>query len=195
MKSNELAYKDQCKSSRSSGLLSLALFTDHIIKSFAQLIGILSLISLFITISTGVGLRYLTDHGAGWVNELPFLIFPWLCASAFVLAAQTGSHITVEFVPGMLKQHLKLWLASLVYVFSIILFAWLTISSLTVVEVTSSENYPILGIPTAWAYGATTLSFALLSLTSLTGLLQLIVSLKLPSQFRKNNWSDDKGTK
>lgn len=151
--------------------------------------GVVSLIGLFVAIIGGVALRYLTDHGAGWVNELPFLLFPWLCACAFVLAAQTGAHILVEFLHILAPRRVGLVMAGAVQVMALALFCWLGLAGLSVVSITSNEYYPILRIPTAWGYGALTLACGLLALTSLTGLIRLIASAQDPVFQRRAEFS------
>lgn len=150
--------------------------TDAIITRLTQITGILSLVGLFVVILAGVALRYLTEQGAGWVNEVPYLVFPWLCASAFVLAAQAGGHICVEALQSSLPRRAATIMSLLVHVTAMLLFAWLTRAGLAVVEVTMSEFYPILRIPTAWGYGGLTLACALLSVTALTGILRTLLT-------------------
>ncbi|WP_138473061.1 TRAP transporter small permease [Poseidonocella sp. HB161398] len=149
---------------------------DAVIMRLTQITGILSLVGLFVAILAGVALRYLTEQGAGWVNELPYLAFPWLCASAFVLAAQAGGHICVEALQSSLPRRAATIMSLLVHVTAMLLFAWLTRAGLTVIEVTMSEFYPILRIPTAWGYGGLTVACALLSVTALTGVLRILLT-------------------
>ncbi|EPX83435.1 TRAP transporter small permease [Salipiger mucosus] len=163
----------------------LAEGTDAIITRLSQITGILSLVGLFVAILAGVALRYLTEQGAGWVNEIPYLLFPWLCASAFVLAAQAGGHICVEALQSSLPHRPAALMSLLVHATAMLLFAWLTRTGLTVIEVTMSEFYPILRIPTAWGYGGLTMACALLSLTSLTGILRTLLTGEDASQQRR----------
>lgn len=160
--------------------MALACGVDRVIFWAIGAAGVVSLIGLFATIIGGVALRYLTDHGAGWVNELPFLLFPWLCACAFVLAAQAGAHILVEFLHILAPRRVGLWAAGLVQLMGLGLFCWLGSIGMTVVGITASEFYPILRIPTAFAYGALTVACGLLAVTSLTGLVRLFAAAKDP---------------
>ncbi len=169
--------------------LSLACGVDRVVFWAVGAAGVVSLIGLFATIIGGVALRYLTDHGAGWVNELPFLLFPWLCACAFVLAAQAGAHILVEFLHILAPRRIGLAAAALVQLMALGLFCWLTSVGMSVVAITATEFYPILRIPTAWAYGALTLACALLALTSLTGLIRLFASAQDPVFQRRAEFS------
>lgn len=170
--------------------MTLACAVDRVVFRVVAAAGVASLTGLFAALIGGVALRYLTDHGAGWVNELPFLLFPWLCACAFVLAAQAGAHFLVEFLHILAPRRVGLWAAGLVQLMAFGLFCWLGWTGLSVVEITSSEFYPILRIPTAWAYGALTLACGLLALTALTGLMRLIATAQDPVFQRRSQFFD-----
>lgn len=168
-------------------LLRLARRLDSMIRLFATGVGITALCGLFVTVSAGVALRYLSSHGAGWVNELPYLFFPWLCAMAFVVAAQFGAHIIVEMVPAMLPRRAALLLSGLVQILSMATFGWLAFAGAKVMEITASEFYPILRVPTAWAYAGLTTACVLLTLTSITGLVRLCLERVDPAQLRQRD--------
>lgn len=164
---------------------------DRAILVLAQGTGLVVMVTLFIAIFSGVLLRYLSDHGAAWVNELPYLLFPWLCASGIVIAAQLGNHIVVEFA---LHQLSRPWARRLVIVTESIaagLFGFLTWHGLTIIRITSGEHYPTLGLTTAWAYSALVIACALLSTTALTSIALALWSDRSPAALRQSPHTDE----
>lgn len=172
-------------------LLVVARHIDRAILLLAQTTGLVVMIALFTAIFAGVLLRYLSDHGAAWVNELPYLLFAWLCASGIVIAAQSGSHIVVEFA---LHQLPRAWARSLVILTESIaagLFGFLAWHGLTIIRITAGEHYPSLGLATAWAYSALVIACALLSVTALNSIVLAVWSDHPPEALRQSPHGDE----
>lgn len=171
-------------SSPLAGLALGARHLDRVILRLAQGVGLVALIALFAAISTGVALRYLSNGGSGWVNELPYLLFPWTNAAAFVIAAQYGAHILVEALLVALPYRAGRWLIAAGHLGAVVLFLYLSKVGLLLIEVTSAESYPVLGISTAWAYGALVAACLMLALTALTGIPRVLAHAGDPLRAR-----------
>lgn len=169
-----------------SPALAIAKCTDRVILLLSQGVGLVVIVALFIAVSAGVLLRYLSDQGAAWVNELPYLLFPWLCASGIVMAAQVGAHILVEFLIHRFPTHRARQLVIVTQSLTAGLFAFLAWHGLTIIDITANEYYPTLGLPTAYAYSALVAACALLSLTSITTLVLALCSQRPPGALRQS---------
>jgi|TARA_R110002012_G_C11671366_1_gene613122 TRAP-type C4-dicarboxylate transport system permease small subunit len=159
-----------------SPALALAKRIDQGIILLAQGVGLILIVMLFFSVFAGVLLRYLSDQGAAWVNELPYLLFPWLCASGIVIAAQMGAHILVEFLIHLLPKGCARILIAVTQTLAAGLFFFLAWHGLAIVRITSAESYPSLGIATSYGYSALVVACFLLALTALTTLVFVIFS-------------------
>ncbi|ALM53891.1 TRAP transporter small permease [Halomonas huangheensis] len=171
-------------------VLVVAQRIDRGILLTAQIVGLLVMVALFVAVFAGVLLRYLSDHGAAWVNELPYLLFPWLCASGIVIAAQVGAHIVVEFLRHGLPSAKARWLIIGTEALAVGLFGYLAWHGTTLIRITSSEHYPTLGLTTAWAYSALVITCALLAVTALTSIVLALLSQRAPTALRQSPWSE-----
>ncbi|MCJ8284438.1 TRAP transporter small permease [Halomonas sp.] len=174
-----------------SPALAVVHFIDRGILLLAQGVGLIAMVALFVAVFAGVMLRYLSDQGAAWVNEVPYLLFPWLCASGIVIAAQLGAHILVEFLVHQLPERMARRLVLFTQGLSAGLFAFLAFHGLTIIQITSAERYPTLGLPTAYAYSALVVACALLAVTAITTLLLAVLSERPPGELRKSEISSE----
>ncbi|SJN11427.1 TRAP-type C4-dicarboxylate transport system, small permease component [Halomonas citrativorans] len=174
-----------------SPALALAKRIDQGILLFSQGLGLIVIVVLFLAVFAGVLLRYVSDQGAAWVNELPYLLFPWLCASGIVIAAQMGAHILVEFLLHLLPRRGARALIIITQMMTVGLFSFLTWQGLAIVEMTSIQRYPSLGLPTSYGYSALVVACSLLALTAFTTLLLALFSQQAPEKLRKSETASE----
>lgn len=147
---------------------------DHTIEVFSIIIAVTSISVMFLSLLAEVIVRYVTNQGMGWPTEMPSLLFPWLLMSGIVLAAQRGKHIAVTSIQGHLSRGLNRALMIVLQLLVIATFFYLAWVGLLVIEITSSEKYPVTGISAKWAYMAMIVGFTALGITGLTTLIRLI---------------------
>jgi TRAP-type C4-dicarboxylate transport system permease small subunit len=174
--SSELAHE-----TRAPGLVRLL---DLAILRFAQVVGIGVAVVLLVSITTGVVVRYLTSQSAGWINELPDLLFPWLSMAGMVMAAQLGQHILVDMGVRLLSRPAGRGLVLLTNGIAAAVFLFLARQGLEVLAVTAGESFPQLGIAMLWAYLALVLGFLLLGLTALTTMVRVLTTKTDPLAVR-----------
>jgi TRAP-type C4-dicarboxylate transport system permease small subunit len=145
---------------------------------------VLTTVVLFLAIGAEVLIRYGTQRSSLWLTELPAILFPWMTAAGFVLAAQFGQHFLVEF--GI--THMGPRLARVVFVATQLLnaltFFYLSWTGLEILEVTASEIMPMTGIPSSWSYLGIVVGFVLLGVTSLTTLYAAVTASGNPLKIR-----------
>lgn len=133
----------------------------------------LTLTATFVILSINVGLRYAAGTSLAWASELPELMFPWMIMAGVVLAAQHGSHIAVVILTQRLGAARR-WVLAAGSLVVAALYAGLAWISWPLMEVAADERTPMLQVPGSVSVGCLMLGFALLSVTSL-GRLQEIV--------------------
>ena len=76
---------------------------DRMLQWAATAVVFATLSGLFLSLMLEVVVRYGTNAGLGWPNEMPALLFPWLTMWGAVLAAQYGRHIAVQVLVERLR--------------------------------------------------------------------------------------------
>ncbi|CUA86912.1 TRAP transporter small permease subunit [Chelatococcus daeguensis] len=156
-----------------SGLAALVRIIDGTVLLLAQAIGALVTVALFVAVMTSVIVRYATNASIGWVNELPDLLFPWLAMSGIVVAAQFGRHIVVEFGILLMPRAMGRVVLVIVQLLVAAIFVFLALEGRMVIEVTSAERFPVLGLPMSFAYLALVTGCVLIAVTALTTALRI----------------------
>jgi TRAP-type C4-dicarboxylate transport system permease small subunit len=145
---------------------------------------VVTTIVLFLAIGSEVLIRYGTRQSSLWLTELPAILFPWMTAAGFVLAAQYGQHFLVEFGINLMGRRT----ARVVFMFTQLLnaatFFYLSWTGLEILEVTGSEIMPMTGIPSSWSYLGVVIGFVLLGITSLTTLYEAVSASSNPLKIR-----------
>lgn len=147
-----------------------ALLLDRVLIFIATAVILISLSGLFLSLVAEVMVRYATNAGLGWPNEMPALLFPWLTMAGAVLAAQYGRHIAVQLGAEMLPLNAARWLMVAGSVLAAVTFAFLTWHGFAVMKIAGGEVYPVTGMTANFAYAALISGFVGLSLTALTSI-------------------------
>lgn len=152
------------------GSLWAALWLDKGLAFISATIILLTLGGMFLSLMAEVVVRYATNAGLGWPNEMPSLLFPWLTMAGAVLAAQYGRHIAVQLVVEKLPTLQARILLSAGAALAVVTFAFLTWHGLKVMQIAGGEVYPVTGFTANIPYAALISGFVGLSLTGLTTL-------------------------
>lgn len=149
---------------------------DTAISVAAGFIAIAALVALFLSLGAEVVVRYLTTQGLGWPSEMPNILFPWLVMGGVVLAAQHGAHISVSLLLDMIgRGPARLLLLAMQVVVGAVFF-YLAYIGLDVLEVTSTEYFPVTRVPSSWAYLALIAGFVGIGLTAVTTFGRLLLA-------------------
>ena len=149
---------------------------DRVIAFSAASVAIFALLVLFLSLGAGVAIRYFTTQGLGWPMELPKLLFPWVVMGGIVLAAQRGSHVSVNVVLQALNKRRARMLTMVIQGVVAMAFFFLFYIGLEVVACTGSEVYPMTGVQAKWAYLSLIAGFFGIGLTAVTTLCRLSMS-------------------
>ncbi|GEN24365.1 C4-dicarboxylate ABC transporter [Halomonas cupida] len=137
-------------------------------------VAIISIVTMFASLMSGVVVRYVLSTSLGWVSEVPNLFFPWLTMSAIVAAAARNEHIGVEVVVGSLPSTLRRIIALAVNGLAVVAFSVMAWYGLDVIAIAGNQTLPITGIAMSWAYWSVVVGFAAVALVSLINIAQLL---------------------
>lgn len=149
---------------------------DWGISFVASVISIAALSIMFLALMAEVVVRYITKSSLGWPTELPNFLFPWLVMSGVVLAAQHGAHISVTLLLTKIGAEAQRKLLIGMQVLIALTFFYLAWLGLDVLNVTSTEYYPVTGVSAQWAYLALIAGFVGVGITALTTLARLLAA-------------------
>lgn len=159
-----------------AGIARAARAIDMAIVVAATAVTVAALAVLFTTLMAEVILRYFTNRGLGWPNEMPSLLFPWVAMGGAVIAAQRGRHIAVtlllENLPPVLTRTLLVVL-NLMAAAGFLYLAWI---GLRVLQVAGGQRLPVSGISSWYAYMAIVAGFSLIALTAITTLPRILLA-------------------
>ena len=167
-----------------STYVHLALSVDKLVRFIASVVSILSLATMFIALMLEVIVRYFTDQSLGWATESPNILFPWFVMGGAVLAAQHGQHITVKAILGFLSNSTKKVLFVILELIVIGFFGYLAYVGFDVLDVVSSEVYPITKLSAKWAYIALVTGLFGLVITAASNII-LIINEPEPTKIRE----------
>ncbi|MCE9684149.1 TRAP transporter small permease [Halomonas alkalisoli] len=154
---------------------SLLVSSKNVIYHAAKWIGIFSIVAMFLSLMSGVVVRYIWSTNLGWVTEVPNLLFPWLTMGAIVAAAARNEHIGIELLVEKLPTTLRKLVIVGVNVIAMVAFAVISLRGLDVVEIAGSQRLPITKIAMSWAYWSIVAGFVALSIVSLLNVLIVII--------------------
>ena len=124
---------------------------------------------LLVALTLNVLFRYiLPGGGLNWIGELPEHLFPWMVAAGVVLASQHNSHISVDFVIGLLPDRMARLLAVAIQVLVAATYLIFSKVAWTVSRIVSVEYSSLLHISRSYAYYALLFLSAGVVLTSLS---------------------------
>jgi TRAP-type transport system small permease protein len=136
-------------------VLAAAAGLDRLIAGCCRLVILLTGIALTLILAGNVAARYVfASGGLDSAQELPERLFPWFIAAGIVLAAQSGGHMAVEWLTGMLRGAGRR--ALLVTVNALVVAAYLILfqQALLVADIAAIERSPVLRLPNSHGYWA-----------------------------------------
>ncbi|GGX98150.1 hypothetical protein GCM10007160_27060 [Litchfieldella qijiaojingensis] len=146
---------------------SLMLSSKAAIYQLAKWIAILSIVVMFLSLMTGVIVRYVLSTNLGWIAEVPNLFFPWLTMSAIVAAAARNEHIGIDLIVDHLPVIARRPVIFATNALAVIAFGMIAYRGLNVIEIAGGQRLPITGIAMSWAYWSVVAGFAALAVVSL----------------------------
>lgn len=146
---------------------SLMLGSKTMIYQLARWVAIFSIIVMFLSLMTGVIVRYVLSTNLGWVTEVPNLMFPWLTASAIVAAAAKNEHIGINLIVDTLPVAVRRLVIFATNALAVIAFGMIAYRGLAVIDIAGGQRLPITKIAMSWAYWSVVIGFAALALVSL----------------------------
>jgi TRAP-type C4-dicarboxylate transport system permease small subunit len=167
-----------------SGFSRVVHWIDEAIRWAAIVVLVITTVILFLAIGSEVLIRYGTQQSSLWLTELPAILFPWMTAAGFVLAAQYGQHFLVEFGINYMGPRAARAVFMVTQLLNAATFFYLSWTGLEILEVTGSETMPMTGIPSSWSYLGVVIGFVLLGVTSLTTLYQAVSASCNPLKIR-----------
>jgi TRAP-type transport system small permease protein len=157
-------------------VLAIANGIGFLIDRIAMVTAIACVIAIFVALMLEVVIRYVTQSGLGWPNEVPNLLFPWLIMGGIVLGAVRGSHIAAEAIQAFLtKAQLRVLLMA-IHLLVAISFGYLGYLSLQVISITKAQVFPMTGLGQAWAYSSLLFGFCGIAIASLVNLVRVAFS-------------------
>ncbi|MCS2608769.1 TRAP transporter small permease [Halomonas dongshanensis] len=145
------------------------------IYQIAKWVAIVSIVSIFISLLTGVVVRYLFSTNLGWVTEIPNLFFPWLTMGAIVAAAAKNEHIGIELLVEKLPRFPQRAVTLCVNVIALVAFSTMAYHGLNVVDIAGGQRFPITRLGMSWAYWSVVAGFAGLALVALLNIVLILV--------------------
>ncbi|WP_404376128.1 TRAP transporter small permease [Vreelandella aquamarina] len=145
---------------------SLLVSSKSMIYHAFKWVSILAIVIIFLSLLTGVLVRYLFSTNLGWVTEVPNLVFPWLTMCAIAAAAARNEHIGVELLVAKLPRLPKKVVVLVVNLIAMIAFGVMAVHGLDVVEIAGSQRLPITQIGMSWAYWSVVVGFIGLAVVS-----------------------------
>lgn len=142
-------------------------------------IAIASIVIMFLSLMTGVIIRYVLSTNLGWISEVPNLFFPWLAMSAIVAAAAKNEHIGVELIVSKLPRVADKVVTLGINIIALIAFAVIAVSGLEVIKITGSQLLPVTQISIAWAYWSVVIGFIALAIISFINIVLVLVGYEL----------------
>lgn len=154
--------------------LAVARGLDRLVALFCRFVVLVTGIALTVILTANVAARYaFASGGLDAAAELPERLFPWFIVAGIALAAQSGGHMAIDWLTGMLARPGKR--ALLVVVNGIVLVAYLVLfrQALLVAEIASLERSPVLGLPNSHGYWAIALGSLCLSLVAASAMVRV----------------------
>jgi TRAP-type transport system small permease protein len=154
---------------------SLLVGSKNAIYHAAKWIAVCSIVAMFLSLMSGVVVRYIWATNLGWVTEVPNLLFPWLTMGAIVAAAARNEHIGIDLLVEKFPTTLRKVVIFGVNMIAMIAFAVISLRGLDVVDIAGGQRLPITKIAMSWAYWSIVVGFVALSIISLLNVLIVMI--------------------
>lgn len=146
---------------------SLLLSSKMAIYRLAKWIAILSIVVMFLSLMTGVIVRYVLSTNLVWISEVPNLFFPWLTMSGIVAAAAKDEHIGINLIVDHLPAVARNSVIFATNALAMIAFAIMAYYGLDIIEIAGDQRLPATKIAMSWAYWSVVVAFTALAVVSL----------------------------
>lgn len=153
---------------------SLILSSKVAIYQLAKWVAILSIVVMFLSLMTGVIVRYVLSTNLVWISEVPNLFFPWLTMSAIVAAAAKNEHIGINLIVDHLPAVAERLVIFATNALAVIAFAVMAYYGLDVIEIVGDQRLPATKIAMSWAYWSVVVGFAALAVVALINITLLL---------------------
>lgn len=164
--------------SRNSGVAkatSLLLSSKLAIYQLAKWVAILSIVAMFLSLMTGVFVRYVLSTNLVWISEVPNVFFPWLTMSAIVAAAAKNEHIGINLIVDHLPAMVRNSVIFSTNALAMVAFAIMAYYGLDIIGIAGDQRLPATKIAMSWAYWSVVVGFAALAAVSLINIIMLLV--------------------
>lgn len=140
---------------------------DRLITRLCRLIVLVTGIALTVILTGNVVARYVfASGGIDAAQELPERLFPWFIVAGVALAAQSGGHMSVDWLLEKLDTRGRRRLLLLVNAIVIAAYLVLFQQALLVADIAQIERSPVLDLPNSHGYWAIALGCLLLALAT-----------------------------
>ncbi|WP_085919643.1 TRAP transporter small permease [Halomonas sp. CSM-2] len=153
---------------------SLLLGSKSAVYKLSKWVAILSIMAMFLSLMTGVIVRYVLSTNLGWVSEVPNLFFPWLTMSAIVAAAAKNEHIGINLIVDNLPSAARHLVTFATNALAVTAFGVMAYYGLDVIEIAGGQRLPITKVPMSWAYWSVVIGFIALAIVSLINIALLL---------------------
>lgn len=170
-----MTLSDESRNSEAGKPASLLIGSKNVIYQVSKWGAIVSIVTIFASLLTGVVVRYLFSMNLGWVTEIPNLFFPWLTMGAIVAAAAKNEHIGIELVVEKLPRLPQKIVTLGVNVIALVSFSTMAYHGLNVVDIAGGQRFPITRLGMSWAYWSVVAGFAGLALVALINTVLVLV--------------------
>lgn len=151
----------------------------HYLVIVLEVVGGILLYAMISSTFFGVLDRFILKMGFPWPEEVARFLFIWLCFLSGVIAAIRGQHFAIDFVVSRLVLNAKSKRVLSLFVQSVTLFVvlLLVVKSIELFAFSVDQIAPATQIKLRWIYFAMPVSFSLLSIVTILGMLESIIWL------------------
>ena len=124
------------------------------INRIVEAIGVLTMVTIVLTIFINSVGRYLFNAHLLWAEELVLLLIPWLAMTGTFLAIRRGTMIRIDFFFEKLPNFLQKPVLITGYMLCVAMLGFLGVISIQFVQLFGSDTSPYLNIATGWSTAA-----------------------------------------
>jgi TRAP-type transport system small permease protein len=140
---------------------------DRLITRLCRFVVLVTGIALTVILTGNVVARYvLASGGIDSAAEIPERLFPWFIVAGIALAAQSGGHMSVDWLLDRFGPRGRRWL--LLVANAIVFLSYLVIfqQAMVLAEIAKVERSPVLDLPNSHGYWAIAFGCLLLALAT-----------------------------
>lgn len=117
-----------------------------------------------------------------WVLEVTQILFAWTCLLSASVAYRNATLFSVDFFSGVLPKRFRSVLRVVQAILVLGMVAWLAIVALDFVALADRRALPLTGIPFSWVAATIPVACAMMALTSLETILNVLRSANAPEK-------------